>query len=244
VCLGACSSLPLRNNAPRLWIAGAGIRAALHAAITTTAARICDEKTFVPTVDLFADMGDDALAAVECWLLRRTVASWSSISLSAPKQMRRTPPRPKQRPRFALPFGINLADYDFQPTREEKLLDRVNEMKLVWDREDDDRRRRRSALIAKEIAEEKRKQEIEDRREEIAREREAEIERRRNYYLAARKAEGPMEKLIERYQNELEGNWYTKALRKLEKLTAEIRHDRLKAEREALTRRGVLRGRR
>lgn len=169
-------------------------------------------------------------------------AAVTTIPKSIYKTMRRT--HNHARPRYALPFGINLADYDFVPTREEKLLDRVNEMKLVWDREDDDRRRRRSALIAKEIAEEKRQQEIEDRREVIAREREAEIERRRNYYLAARKAEGPMEKLIERYQNELEGNWYTKALRKLEKLTAEIRHDRLKAEREALTRRGVLRGRR
>jgi hypothetical protein len=158
--------------------------------------------------------------------------------------VRRTRPRPKQRPRFALPFGINLSDYDFQPTREEKLLDRVNEMKLQWDLEDDERRRLRFKQIAAEIEEEKRKQEIEDRREEIAHEREAEIERRRNYYLTARKTEGPMEKLIERYQNELEGNWYNKALRKLEKLTAEIRHDRLKAEREALTRRGVLRGRR
>jgi hypothetical protein len=196
-------------------------------------------------VDLFADMGDDALAAVECWLLRRTVASWSSISLSAPKQMRRTPPRPKQRPRFALPFGINLADYDFHPTREEKLLDRVNEMKLVWDREDDERRRRRAALIAAEIEQARKRQEREDREAEIEREREAEIERRRNYYLTAHKTEGnAMEKLVAKLQDELEGNWRTKALVKLEKLTAEIRRDRLKAEREELARRGAIRGRR
>jgi hypothetical protein len=157
--------------------------------------------------------------------------------------MRRT--RPKQRPRFALPFGINLADYDFIPTREERLLDRLAEMKSVWDREDDDRRRRQFAQIAKEIAEEKRKQELEDREAEIARERDAEIARRRNYYLTARKAEDPLvEKLLEEYQDQLEGGWRKKALAKLEKLTKEIARDKAKAEREALARRGVLKGRR
>jgi hypothetical protein len=118
-------------------------------------------------------------------------------------------------------------------------------MKLVWDREDDERRRRRAALIAAEIEQASKQQEREDREAEIEREREAEVERRRNYYLTAHKSEGnAMEKLVAKLQDELEGNWRTKALVKLEKLTAEIRHDRLKAEREALTRRGVLRGRR
>jgi hypothetical protein len=152
--------------------------------------------------------------------------------------------RPKQRPRFALPFGINLSDYDFQPTREERLLDRVHEMKLVWDREDDDRRRRRAAQISQEIIEARRQQELEDREESSARQREEEIAKRRNYYLTARKTEDPLvEKLIEEYQDQLDGGWKKKALAKLQKLTAEIRRDRLKAEREELARRGVLRGR-
>jgi len=150
-----------------------------------------------------------------------------------------------RRPRYALPFGLNLADFDFVPTREEKLLDRVYKMKADWDREDDARRRLRSKQVAAEIEEAKRKQAIEDRREESAREREAEIERRRNYYLSARKTEDPLvAKLVEKYLDELDGGWRKKALAKLAKIEREIKRDAAKAERKALLEKGVLRVRR
>jgi hypothetical protein len=151
--------------------------------------------------------------------------------------------RPKQRPRFALPFGINLSDYDFQPTRQEKLLDRVHEMKLLWDREDDERRRLRSCEIAKEIEQEKRKQAVEDRDAEEARQHQEEIDRRKTYWLRERETgAAAMEKLVASYEAELNAE-HAKRLKKLAQITKDIRKDKARVERRSLLEKGVLRGR-
>jgi hypothetical protein len=158
--------------------------------------------------------------------------------------MRRARPRTKKRPRFALPFGLNLADFDFVPTREERLLDRVNEMSKQWAAEDDERRRQREREIAKEIEQEKRKQELEDRREEIKRELEAEIERRKTYWERERKTgAAAMEKLIASYEAELSIE-HAKRLKKLAQIAKDIARDKAKAERSEFARRGLIRGRR
>jgi hypothetical protein len=134
-----------------------------------------------------------------------------------------------------LPYGIrSLSDFYFYPTREERLLERLKEMKAEWDREDDARNRRRATQIAREVEADRRKQEREDS-----------LDRIRNYFLQANQQEAPaMAKLLERMQEELEGPWRRKMLAKVEKIAEEIRRDKARAERKALLQRGVVRGRR
>jgi hypothetical protein len=140
----------------------------------------------------------------------------------------------RRKPIRALPFGINLSDYYFHPTREEKLLDWLHEQKRIWDAEDDVRRRRRAAQIEAEVNAAKEVQAREDR-----------LVRDTNWWLQQREVDRPlMEKLTADLQDALEGNWHKKVLAKLAALEKEIRLDAVRAERKTLLRRGVVRGRR
>jgi hypothetical protein len=141
----------------------------------------------------------------------------------------------RRRPITVLPFGINLRDYYFYPTREEKLLDWLREQKRIWDAEDDLRRRRRAKQIAAEIETEREKQAREDR-----------LNRDRDYWLRQREADRPvMAKLTERYQEIVDLSPFRQRLLKVvAKLEKEIRRDAAKAEREVLAARGLIRGRR
>jgi hypothetical protein len=141
----------------------------------------------------------------------------------------------RHRPITVLPFGINLRDYYFYPTREEKLFDWLREQKRIWDAEDEARLRRRFAQITIEIEAEKEKQAREDW-----------LNRDRDYWLRQREADRPvMEKLTEQYQEIVDlSSFRQKLLKVVAKLEKEIRRDAAKAEREALAARGLIRGRR
>jgi hypothetical protein len=151
--------------------------------------------------------------------------------------------RRNRKPIRALPLGINMKDFLWEPDEAERFVDRVRQLQKVWHREDLERLRRREKLIALEIEDAKRKQAIEDARAEEAREREAEIERRKTYWVREREAgAAAMEKLIASYEAELNVE-HGKRLKKLAQIEKDIARDKLKIERQALAQRGVLRGR-
>ena len=95
------------------------------------------------------------------------------------------------------------------------------QMKACWDREDDERRRRHVAEIEAIVA---------VGRAYVERQNalEAEIQRRKDYYEAAHKDEADQER--------------RRLLTRLEKATKEIRKSDVRAERQELFRRGVVRG--
>jgi hypothetical protein len=158
--------------------------------------------------------------------------------------MRLARPRPKKRPRFALPFGLNLADFDFVPDVNEKMCDRVRQLEQRWAKEDDAIRRRRLKIIAAEVEADRIKQAADDRRNEIKAEIDAEIERRKTYWERERKTgAAAMEKLIASYEAELCIE-HAKRLKKLDKITKDIARDKANAERSEFARRGLIRGRR
>jgi hypothetical protein len=137
-----------------------------------------------------------------------------------------------------------MKDFLWEEDADEKRVNRIRKLEKLWAKEDDDRRRRRAALIALEIEDAKRKQTIEDARDELKRERDAEIERRRNYYLTDNeRTKDAMTKLIAKYEDELNAE-HIKRLKKLAQITEQVRKDKLRAERKALLEKGVLRGRR
>jgi hypothetical protein len=150
----------------------------------------------------------------------------------------------RKRPRMALPMGVNLRDYAFEPTRDEKLWDRLRQIEREWIKEDDQRRRERANQIAAEVEQARIQQQQDDEVAVLQAEIDAVIDKRRAYYLERRKAEGPVtEKLIAKYESEL-NIWQKKAQAKLDQLTKDIQRDKIKAERETLAARGVIRGRR
>lgn len=153
----------------------------------------------------------------------------------------------KRRPRIVLPDGMKFEDISFTPTWQESYFDRLHKMKALWAKQDDILRRARE--ISAQVEQARLQQQREDKAAAEAaaldREVEAAIERRKNYYLEARKAEGPVtDKLMKRYAAELDGGWREKALAKLAKLTKEIQRDAAKEERRALAAKGLIRGRR
>ena len=153
--------------------------------------------------------------------------------------------RRKRFPVRSLPYGINLADFDFVPTPEEKLWDRLQKLKKVWDKEDDRRRKRRAREIELEIFAAREKQAAEDAAAERAAAANAEIEKRRSYFLKANEAESAVtEKLLESYDDQLDGGKRKKLLAALERITKETKRDDARLERDELLRRGVVRGRR
>jgi hypothetical protein len=152
----------------------------------------------------------------------------------------------RRRPITALPFGINLSDYDFEPSKAELVaesrrrnwLAKMRSLLICYEREADELRRRRAAEIAREIEVAKEKQEREDR-----------LSRDRDYWLREReKDRGLMTQLTERYQQIVDDSPFRRKmlakLAEVAKLQKDI--DRLAAreERKALLARGVVRGRR
>lgn len=150
-----------------------------------------------------------------------------------------------RRPRYALPFGLNLSDYDFTPTREEVLLDRCRQWIELWAKEDDLRREQRAAQIRAEIEADRRKQMSAEAREQVRLERAAQLARERSYWTKQReKDSAAMDKLIAKYSDELDGGFRKKILAKIAEVERDVRRDKAKAEKEVLARRGVIRGRR
>jgi hypothetical protein len=148
-----------------------------------------------------------------------------------------------RRPRFALPAGIDLADFDFRPDKYECLVDRLREMKLTWQREDDARRRQRAKQVEAEIEADRRKQAVEDERDAIAREHDEELARVRYYWIKQQQiGKAQMDKLIAQYEAQLNSK-HTARLKKLAEITKEIEQDRIRAEKKALLHKGIVRGR-
>jgi hypothetical protein len=151
----------------------------------------------------------------------------------------------RRRPITVLPFGINLSDYDFKPSKAELVaesrrrnwLAKMRSLLICYEREADELRRRRAAQIAAEIKLERERQEREDC-----------LERSARWWSQERERDKPiMEKLTERYQEIMDAPFRKKMLAKLaelEQLDKKINRAAAREERKTLLARGVLKGRR
>jgi hypothetical protein len=163
----------------------------------------------------------------------------------------------KRKPTFSLPKGhwpsavVNDSPDDFEWVSSEKLLAdaerrrrnwlaKMQSLLLRYQREDDALRRKRAAEIAREVAADREKQEREDRRDNV---------KDRDYWLREREKDGPlMAKLVERYQQIVDDSPFRREmlakLAELAELDKQLNRVAARAERNALLRRGVVRGRR
>jgi hypothetical protein len=138
--------------------------------------------------------------------------------------------------------------YDFKPLPDERaayqdwrrrkaLLNQLDTMRARWDREDWTRIHDRAAQIAAAVERDRQNGELEERRNAVDR-----------WWAAERaKDKEAMERLVDAYQNELDANTVKQdkaRLAALGKILENIQRDNARAEREELTWRGVVRGRR
>jgi hypothetical protein len=128
-----------------------------------------------------------------------------------------------KRPKLALPYGINLSQFYWYPTREERILTRLKEMKADWDAQELAYYRRKARELGADVA---RDREWLERRNAL----EAELTAIQAYYRTEREKELAAEDKARR--------------EKAMQLLKEINTDIAKFERAELMRRGVVRGRR
>jgi hypothetical protein len=138
-----------------------------------------------------------------------------------------------KRPLRALPMGLSMSDFFWEATPEETLIEfekkrrqsrlaKLHRLELIWAVQDTERLRRRAAELAAIVAQD---------RIYVARVNAIEQEQKRvtDYWLDEQKKTAEVE--------------WKALLAKAEKLGKEIRKSDVRAEREVLARRGVLRGR-
>ena len=128
-------------------------------------------------------------------------------------------PARHQKPLYALPPDVNLSDFDFEPTWQEREWERYLRAKQEYEREWLMASIQRLAAVALEIDAEKRHAELV-----------AEQDRVDAWWAGEREKE-----LVA---------WRQRELAKLEKIGKEIQRDAVRLERKVLEERGVVRGRR
>lgn len=127
-----------------------------------------------------------------------------------------------------LPGDVLRDGFDFNPSWTERQWDRFFRAKVEYDREWRDRQMRRLAVVSLEIDQAKREAALFEEQEKIDEYHRAEAEENA--------------KLREHFQKALDGPRLKEMLARVEKAGKGIRRDDAYIEREALRRRGVLRG--
>jgi hypothetical protein len=118
--------------------------------------------------------------------------------------------------------GFNMEDIAFIPTREERIFEWLQDKQAQWAREDQARRCKRLAEILAHVERDRAATE----RQEIV---ERELSKVQNYYASVLEEEAKTAD--------------TKRRAALDKIVKVVQRDRVRAEREVLTARGVVRGR-
>jgi hypothetical protein len=143
---------------------------------------------------------------------------------------------------LALPAGVKLADFDFEPTKEElkqvralqtearraelnrqAALKRLARLKQSWEEKERGQRKRRIKELEAAIAADKKWIAEQDERERQRMDAEAQTKRVADYYIAEE---------------------HRALLIRLSKATAAVNRDIIRTERKELERRGVIRGKR
>jgi hypothetical protein len=139
-----------------------------------------------------------------------------------------------QRPLYALPGGVNLAEFDFTPTWQELEFDRYHRAKLIYEKEWMLASMKGLAEIGLEIEEQKRRNALADEQEQIY-----------EWFMEQALKESEVnKKFLARCQDELDGPYLRAQLAKLDKAGKEIRHELAEIEKTEMIRRGVYKGRR
>jgi hypothetical protein len=148
----------------------------------------------------------------------------------------------RPRPIFVLPAGVNLSDFDFAPTAEEKALEKklrlqakrrlvnLSNLQKLWQREEDAYLKRMDALRQKHVA--VIFAQVEQDRIWLEKVNAIQEEQKRvtDYWLAEHEKES---KAI-----------HAAHLKKLAAIQEDIRKDNARAERQELDRKGLVRGKR
>jgi hypothetical protein len=135
---------------------------------------------------------------------------------------------------YCLPEGVNLKDFDFQPSHEENEWNKWLLKKAIYEKEWLTASMQRLAAIGLEIENEKRIAALVEEQDKISK-----------WYEDQNLREAEVNKQFEeRMHNELDGPYLRAQLAKLDKAAKEIRSGLLQIERTELERRGVVRGKR